>query len=335
MNNLIKNNRTISLDIARAITIILVVIGHYMPDTSPNWYVILHRFIYSFHMPLFLFISGFIYMQTLKKESYLAFVIRKIKRLMIPYFTTSFLVITIRLLSSSNTSLENPVNLFSYIEMFYLPVAGFFLWFIWVLFIIFLIIPFFKTFKAICILSLISVVLYFLPINLPQYFCLAEFKFYFLYFMFGVLFFHLPKAKQICKNISLYIYFVLLLGLFISMELSTYFNITVILTALVGIATVCKLSIQLSKYTGHLRFFLLSISSSSYIIYLLHTTFEGFGKAIIPKIITFSNFNISFILCTMLIVTLGIIGPYFAYILIQRNKISCFLFGLTYINRTL
>ena len=138
MNNLVKNNRTISLDIARAITIILVVIGHYIPDNSPNWYVVFHRFIYSFHMPLFLFISGFIYMQTLKKESYFTFVIRKVKRLMIPYFTTSFLVITIKLLSSSNASLENPVTPFSYIEMFYSPAAGFFLWFIWVLFIIFL-----------------------------------------------------------------------------------------------------------------------------------------------------------------------------------------------------
>ena len=330
MNNQVKNNRTISLDIARAITIILVVIGHYMPDNSPNWYAVLHRFIYSFHMPLFLFISGFIYMQTLKKESYLTFVTRKVKRLMIPYFTTSFLVITIKLLSSSNASLENPVTPFSYIEMFYSPAAGFFLWFIWVLFIIFLIIPFFRTFKAICILSLISIVLYFLPINLPQYFCLAEFKSYFLYFMFGVLFFHLPKAKQICKNVSLYIYFALLLGLFILMELSSYFNITVILTALVGTAAVCKLSIIITKHANKSKALFINISAASYIIYLLHTTFEGFGKAIVPKVIAFSNFNISFIICAVLIVMIGIIGPYLAYVLIQHNKILCFLFGLKF-----
>lgn len=335
MSDLInKNNRTISLDIARAITIVLVVIGHYIPDNSPDWYVILHRFIYSFHMPLFLFISGYIYMQTLKKESYFNFILRKIQRLMIPYFVTSFLVITIKLLSSSNASLENPVSLFSYIEMLYLPAAGFFLWFIWVLFTIFLIMPFFKTFRALCVLFLISITLYFLPVNFPQYFCLTEFKSYFLYFMSGVMFFHLPEAKRICKHISIDFYFVLLCGLFIFMELSTYFNIVVILTALVGIATVCKLSIQISKRTFYFKFFLLNISSSSYIIYLLHTTFEGFGKAIIPKIITLSNLNMSFLLCAIFIIGIGLIGPYSAYKLIQMNKVLCYLFGLSYVSRT-
>lgn len=31
--------RLISFDIAKAICIILVVIGHYIPDSSPSWYV--------------------------------------------------------------------------------------------------------------------------------------------------------------------------------------------------------------------------------------------------------------------------------------------------------
>lgn len=31
--------RLISFDIAKALCIILVVIGHYIPDSSPSWYV--------------------------------------------------------------------------------------------------------------------------------------------------------------------------------------------------------------------------------------------------------------------------------------------------------
>ncbi len=53
--------RAVFIDIAKAIAIILVVIGHYNPDSSPLWYKELVKIIYTFHMPLFLFASGYIY----------------------------------------------------------------------------------------------------------------------------------------------------------------------------------------------------------------------------------------------------------------------------------
>ena len=63
-------NRIIYLDIAQAICLILVVIGHYMPDNSPAWYVMFNRLIYTFHMPLFMFVSGYVYIATKKEMSY-------------------------------------------------------------------------------------------------------------------------------------------------------------------------------------------------------------------------------------------------------------------------
>lgn len=57
-------NRLISIDIAKALCIILVVVGHYNPGSAPEWYHIIIRFIYTFHMPLFLFASGYIYATT-------------------------------------------------------------------------------------------------------------------------------------------------------------------------------------------------------------------------------------------------------------------------------
>lgn len=51
--------RDISFDIAKGIGIILVVIGHYVPDDAPLWYTGLVRFIYYFHMPLFFIIAGY------------------------------------------------------------------------------------------------------------------------------------------------------------------------------------------------------------------------------------------------------------------------------------
>lgn len=49
-----EQNRNCALDIAKAICIILMVIGH---SGCPDY---LHRFIYMFHMPCFFFISGYL-----------------------------------------------------------------------------------------------------------------------------------------------------------------------------------------------------------------------------------------------------------------------------------
>ena len=113
--------RILSLDIARAICIILVVIGHYYPENSPGWYDSLHGLIYSFHMPLFMFASGYVYMATNKERNYGKFVWKKVKRLMIPYVVTSFIVITLKLLMEGNAYVQNPVSLDSYLRVFYGP----------------------------------------------------------------------------------------------------------------------------------------------------------------------------------------------------------------------
>ncbi|MEJ5306926.1 MAG: acyltransferase family protein [candidate division WOR-3 bacterium] len=70
------------VDIAKSLGIFLVVLGH--TEINPN----LKTFIYSFHMPLFFIVSGFLF----KTESnFKEFFIKKFKRLIIPYFIFSFL----------------------------------------------------------------------------------------------------------------------------------------------------------------------------------------------------------------------------------------------------
>ena len=46
---IIRMNRSIFIDISKAICIILVVIGHFHPTFSPEWYVALVKIIYTFH----------------------------------------------------------------------------------------------------------------------------------------------------------------------------------------------------------------------------------------------------------------------------------------------
>lgn len=178
--------RLISFDIAKAICIILVVIGHYVPDGSPSWYVGVHDVIYTFHMPLFMFASGFIYMATKKDIPYKDFLLKKVKRLMVPYLSISAIVITIKLLTEGHAYVENPVTWISYVKMLYLPEAGYFLWFIWALWWMFVISPLFKTKQMRLGLIVLAIVLHYIPNFLPEVFCLRQFQGMLVYFMLGV-----------------------------------------------------------------------------------------------------------------------------------------------------
>ena len=179
--------RIVAIDLAKGICIILVVVGHYFPSDSPGWYGVLNDFIYTFHMPLFLFASGYIYMETKRDEQYGTFIIRKIKRLVIPYFSLSLLIVTIKLLSQKVATVDAlHVSWNSYLEILYKPAAAAFFWFIWVLFIIFLIIPLFKTKTSRLLFFMASIVFELLYITLPPVFCLNELKQSLLFFLLGV-----------------------------------------------------------------------------------------------------------------------------------------------------
>lgn len=70
------------IDIARGIGIILVIVGH----TSSN--SILVKAIYEFHMPLFFFVSGYLFNYARYENNFSLFVNTKVNRLLLPYFFT-------------------------------------------------------------------------------------------------------------------------------------------------------------------------------------------------------------------------------------------------------
>ena len=77
------------LDVVKGIAIILVVIGHVGgiyggQDAAPSFRV-LHQFIYSFHMPLFLFVSGYLFRPSLARENVKETALSKFIAYGIPY----------------------------------------------------------------------------------------------------------------------------------------------------------------------------------------------------------------------------------------------------------
>ena len=73
------------LDVGKGIGMVLVIFAHdHIPKT-------LKTFIYTFHMPLFFFLSGFLFSPT-KYHRFSSFFISKCKSLIIPYFSFSIIV---------------------------------------------------------------------------------------------------------------------------------------------------------------------------------------------------------------------------------------------------
>ncbi|MBT8593990.1 acyltransferase [Polynucleobacter paneuropaeus] len=92
------------LDIAKGLAIILVILGHTIQGLSENFDDSLgFRVIYSFHMPLFIFISGMVFSIALKKTAlektsmqalltvYLTRIYRSFVRLIIPFIVWTFI----------------------------------------------------------------------------------------------------------------------------------------------------------------------------------------------------------------------------------------------------
>lgn len=81
-----KIKRDLSIDISKGIGILLIILGH-LPNIPPE----LKKIIYSFHVPMFFIISGYLYNKAKYQNFTLKeFAVFKFKRLMIPYFFIGF-----------------------------------------------------------------------------------------------------------------------------------------------------------------------------------------------------------------------------------------------------
>lgn len=128
--------------------IILVVMGHsgFTNDVIAYKLRGLHKWIYSFHMPLFFFISGYLYSLTNKDFTCInkqKFILKKFKRLLIPYLVLGCVVFLIKYAFSGLSSASRTFGIDSFLYMFIAPQStnstmGY-LWYVITLFIVFLI----------------------------------------------------------------------------------------------------------------------------------------------------------------------------------------------------
>ncbi len=140
--------RLLTIDIAKGIGISLVVIGHYNVDNvQPQYWLDLRSLIYLFHMPMFMFLSGYLFNDgrpsASSPASYLALIKKKASRLAYPYFCITAILLAMKLAAGAFFKLQFPVDQDLLKYVFLNPGNGFNggLWFIYTLFVIFLLFP--------------------------------------------------------------------------------------------------------------------------------------------------------------------------------------------------
>ncbi len=144
--------------IAKGVGIVLVVIGHFYPQISPAYWIEIRQIIYSFHMPLFFIISGYLYRYG--KHSYRDLIKIKVKRLLYPFVTIAGFFYLIKYLAGRVVILEYAVNLDSLYTLLADPVNSYvpLLWFVHALFLMFALYPLFRLFLN--NLSILMIVLF-------------------------------------------------------------------------------------------------------------------------------------------------------------------------------
>ena len=324
-----KNSRLDWVDYAKAIGIILVVYGHVARgiyhagiEIPREFYEIVDRAIYSFHMPLFFFLSGIFFFDSLFKQEKGKFVSRKVDTIVYPYLVWSILEGIVEVVMSDFTN-----STATYSEVFsllWLPRQHF--WFLYALFttlilarVIFSVVPQ----KAVTAVFILSVVINLFPTILPDTLVFQYVTQYFVFLVFGIVFSFHSNTKYLSRALPLFV----LSCSFVFVQVGFYYNYPLddlssrmmsLSIALVSILFVIALSSWASVKPNKL---ILYIGSSSMTIYLLHIL-AGSGIRVIFQ--HFMGLN-SFVVHLVAGVVFGIFAPMIFLVLTRRLNLT-FLF---------
>lgn len=301
--------RLIGIDVMQGIAMVLVVLGHHLFNFMPEWYRQIFEWIYTFHMPLFIFISGFLIRYSYKGvnnwKEYKQYLAKRIKKFLLPFL----IVGTIGTLASwnfndTNALLNNLLNLIISPKQSEVT----FLWYIYLLFIFYCIAPIIFNAKLWIKVLLFIVALYLSTHVIPiGYICIDWFTRYFVFFFCGALvakYYH--KIKQHKKiNLSIGIgSFVAFIIMSIAIFTGTSNSILVYLIQWIGIPTFALIAYAL-KQCNWICKALVFVSVNCFGIYLLHMFFVQAG-AILITMLPINIPSWGYIIYLILSTTLGI-----------------------------
>lgn len=314
------------LDLMKGIGILLVYLGHSFNFPNFKWTKILFflgNVVYSFHMPMFFFISGFL-SNTDKELNLKKFYKGKIKRLLVPYLFINLVDFIPRTLFPKLVNSE-----FGGIKevLFYGTKIS---WFVYTLFIIFMIFPFLDNYilkkDKYYLFGLFLIILNYLKIfKTVEIFSLEEVVSYLLYFYLGYIIkpFYNERIKNGIgsQNLIFLIISIIFLSFSYKYYYLNYFN-SIILAAL-GILFVLNIALRIKENSVIYKFFnFLGINSLTF--YLIEGFITVVYRIILLKIIPIEK-------SYLLVNTFFILRVLTAYIIVKfivvKSSILSFLLG--------
>lgn len=244
------------ISILQGWSMLLVVIGHVtltnkFNDPSTTISTTIETIIYRFHMPLFIFLSGFLFHRTSFNSNYSHIIKNKIRRLLVPYFAFSLFTLFLKIYLNPlmKRPVDNPIS--EILNILFFPPQNPLgeMWFVSTLFIIFILTPIFKisiqNLPYTIIAIIVFVILHFFFPSGINFLSMSLVSKYILYFYLGILFSY--------HQVNLYIYtinrFVVILFLFI---ISCLLPEIPIISSFIGIIFSISLCLIISRYAPRL-----------------------------------------------------------------------------------
>lgn len=315
--------RNILVDCLKGYACLLVTFGHVIMGIRktnlilvPDLFQFLEKFLWTYHVPLFMFLSGFIYnvkggwkVQGNRKE----FILKKFINLGIPYFSFSIVYIV---LNSMIKSVNNRSNFLDILYLWEKPVAQY--WFLYSLFFCFLYWTFFSKFmNSKCIFIFLSLGKYLLKnFNLGIIASGIGSSFS---FGLGTIISNIEfKLKKWIKILIVLIH-IIVVTISIKLDIKHIFGIKELQQILGIFGSIMFISILIENMK--IKEFLLKINKYSFAIYLLHTIFTSAIRIILIRI-SLNEYYLHIILGSIF----GIICPSLIYKISEKFKILNFFF---------
>lgn len=255
----------------QGIAMLLVVLGHHLFPFMPEWYRRMYYWIYTFHMPLFIFISGFLVRYSYKgvhsMAEYRSYVGRRFRKFALPYIIVG---VACALLAWNFGDVGILAD--NLLHLFIAPKLGEarFLWYLYLLFIFYCIAPLIFNAKNMTRWCIAGMAFYFSVFYVPSnYLCADYMTRYFVFFMFGVL---VAENYTCIKRFNVR-WYVLPAVVFVGMTVlhfqDGYNAILEYAMQWMGIPA-CACAAWLLEKCRPVRDALVRISQDSFAIYLLH-----------------------------------------------------------------
>lgn len=308
-----EKKRFAEIDVLKGIGILLVILGHSVPDYPINLRADvvaanLESIIYGFHMPLFFVSAGFVWQIADNGRISINWLNKKAQRLLVPYITFSFVSLTLRLLFSAFT--RSSVDIWE--GIYGIILEGKYFWFLYVMFMILAMIEVLKTIKInLKWQYFIALIFYLIGIFVKSPFlCLNRFGYYFLFTLLGITVYNnKPMIDKLFSKWYTPWIMICLFVVFFTLRVSDYLVLKEFCRfgmAVTGVGVSCHLSVWINKKCHRLMAFLLYFGRMSLQYYLVHMIIQ------LPIYYLVAKVNLSIpILSVLLIFVVTTILTYF------------------------